>query len=895
MKYKLILSFTFLTILIGLFIVVATPGDETTKDRIKNMDWDAISEIGDLNTKIQSQKTVFSCIRGYCKTETVIFNKKEIKNIGDINFDFEVEVENFKTYLYDDEGRIIDVTDIKNSNNQKIKFQKGIKKQNNITIINTFQIPKGTFEYNITFNGLILDPFIDYSDIREFEDRFDDGVVNTTLWAVNADTITESCTSGQCGLNANEGGANPFSAECAIASNMFLDDEDFNITIKVGASGEAVGVKSAKLYYFRDSGSANEVITEGACTSSACTMADEFYYIEVNNNISGADKTVTIYNSTRDGSNPHVTYNSTDWSNQYLSLYSSGLTGESYHFCSANMFNATFINFMGDMTFNNNKSSPENPTITNSIFLELDINSTGMSDRNTLDTTEIILSSDYTTNWENYSVLNNNTGTFSYTIASENFTNASQIVNWGFCGKNIKGQQFCSEIYSFLVVNLAPTILLNETTPNIPTFGDTVYVVVQANDTDMDDIVSIDFTVIPPNGTAIFTDINGTLETVLEPMHNLNFSKSFVVDDAGTWKWFVNATDNLSLTSEDNGQFTITDTTIPTATMDSPLNQSVNAVSSLDINGTVSDGVRIDSIWYSIINVTGDVLTGNSSFTYCGDTFCSYNFSQVSFPLEQEMWARVYFNDTSNNEGFVENNLTITTDTSPPSLTLIQPVDTSDNSQEVNVTVLDNYDSVGILSCYYNITTDVPVVGTVFVAHNSIACDGLETFTTTVSAGSSQDFTLHFEAIDNSGNTANLSSVFTVTIASTPTPSSPGGGGGTPTSVRKGIGDLCEANEECETGICDLEFGSNNKTSETYQTCVTSTCGNNICALTPKRETYTTCRADCVPFGLGKEIGDLVKYAGYLAIALLLGITIFRDRKININFKLPKKFKFIKK
>lgn len=174
--------------------------------------------------------------------------------------------------------------------------------------------------------------------------------------------------------------------------------------------------------------------------------------------------------------------------------------------------------------------------------------------------------------------------------------------------------------------NNAPVINSNFTSPLNPTLNDVFFVYANVTDPDgNDDIQSVLFSIIAPNGTRVVNSVNGTLQGV----DNWS-SLSYTVLDQGTWTWTINATDGTG-TDTDIGYFTV-DTIDPTITI---VNLStIYSSPSVDLNYTYVE-TNPDTCWYSLDNgVT------NTSFSSCGDN------ATITANLGLNN-VYVYINDTS--------------------------------------------------------------------------------------------------------------------------------------------------------------------------------------------------------------------------------------------------------
>ncbi len=392
-----------------------------------------------------------------------------------------------------------------------------------------------------------------------------------------------------------------------------------------------------------------------------------------------------------------------------------------------------------------------------------------------------------------FNITNNKTSDFSLSINS--YLTTCTINSEGYC---LVPYLFHSDKmgvleYSISNVTYDPhniTIIKNQTLPETPAINDEVFINVELNETVGFDINSVKFTITPPNGTAIYSDINGTYtKPDAGDLFYYNWSsQSFTIDDGGTWTWTYIAINNESGRADysevrETGSFLILDTTAPTFLgIDSPTNDTEYITTSdIDVNVSLSDDMRIDSWWFNIVNGSkpSQILQANTSFTYCGTTTCGNNISQFAFPIADNMTVNVWVNDTSGNEARGQIiKLNVTTDTSKVRISITNPSGAK-TSYTIPI-VFSITDNVAVDTCEWNIT----LAGVISNQSGMITnCTVDETITLYLQSETAYVFNV--QSNDTNNNWEQGSSAFSIDLPEPPPPPPPpsgnGGSGGAPT------------------------------------------------------------------------------------------------------------------
>ncbi|MFH2106479.1 MAG: Ig-like domain-containing protein, partial [Candidatus Micrarchaeota archaeon] len=218
--------------------------------------------------------------------------------------------------------------------------------------------------------------------------------------------------------------------------------------------------------------------------------------------------------------------------------------------------------------------------------------------------------------------------------------------------------------------------------------------------------ISIEY---PTNGLNLSTNVSITLNfTAIDPESGLNTSTCTYSLDAGagvaipscnngtfdtsegSHSITVSAADNLGNTGTSSSISFTVDLTVPSLTIESPINNTNYSVDSVDLNFTAIERLTdLDKCWYSLDGGANTTLVG------CANTTIT--------PGEARHNILFYANDTVNNVN-TSSNLTFTIDLTAPSLTVESPINNSNysvDSVDLNFTVMDTL--TGIDKCWYSL------------------------------------------------------------------------------------------------------------------------------------------------------------------------------------------------
>lgn len=294
-----------------------------------------------------------------------------------------------------------------------------------------------------------------------------------------------------------------------------------------------------------------------------------------------------------------------------------------------------------------------------------------------------------------------------------------------------------------------------------------------------------------------YTNTGGT--RVYETPHNITISKK---------GYRRNSTIIVNITKQDGGSFDLVvtlqnDSVKPEVSISFPVNNTAYLYSSLDLNFTATDNYDLEACWYQKdqggTNITIlDCTTNLSGANAIGWAIADHNITLGA-------------NDTAGNyaiESFV--NFTVTTDTTPPTITIDSPSNGSSISVEIphslNVKAIysDNNDALSCLNCSYN----------------HLASNGDRQATNT-SFTCSQNFTvlatyhgLHRIYIWANDTTSNEQEYFYWVTLNAPTD---GGGGGGPPPEEPEIIIIIQA--YCGNEICESYSAEHPNWNETIVNC----------------------------------------------------------------------------
>ncbi len=224
--------------------------------------------------------------------------------------------------------------------------------------------------------------------------------------------------------------------------------------------------------------------------------------------------------------------------------------------------------------------------------------------------------------------------------------------------------------------------------------------------------------------------------------------------DLGTYtaQFFLNDTFGNNNNTE-SVVFTVSDTTVPNVTIDSPLNVTYDQ-SNVSFNATVTE-LFIDS---GILQVTPD---GQSAINYTlTNVSGNWGYTNLSMP-DNTYTAQFFINDTSGNTNLTES-VVFTIDVTNPMVTIDSPTNTTFEARAVinfNVTLLEDNPDVGLVQ----LTRDGDS-GINYTLTNNSGNWGLTN--TSVTLGT---YTAEFYFNDTAGNINNTESVvFTVSDTTAP-------------------------------------------------------------------------------------------------------------------------------
>ena len=114
------------------------------------------------------------------------------------------------------------------------------------------------------------------------------------------------------------------------------------------------------------------------------------------------------------------------------------------------------------------------------------------------------------------------------------------------------GNAVCSNNVT-ITAGVFPVVNTQASTPSVPVLNDNISIVANVTDPQgsPSGLVSVNFTLVAPNGTVVINNVNGTLQGV----DNWS-STSYIAYDRGIWNYTINATDGVHLTNK-TGSITI--------------------------------------------------------------------------------------------------------------------------------------------------------------------------------------------------------------------------------------------------------------------------------------------------------------------------------------------------
>ncbi|MBS3102411.1 PGF-pre-PGF domain-containing protein [Candidatus Woesearchaeota archaeon] len=182
------------------------------------------------------------------------------------------------------------------------------------------------------------------------------------------------------------------------------------------------------------------------------------------------------------------------------------------------------------------------------------------------------------------------------------------------------------------------------------------------------------------------------------------FNVNFTSNGDGTYKWLINACDNLSNCVNTSARTFTIDTTAPVVSLNSPANDSWTNNAAVDFQFTATDSLIQACTLYGDFNGAFQANISNTSMVSNIETTLNLNLNNGTF-----LW-NIYCNDTVGNAAFNGTNFTVNIDTEKPAINLNAPVNnfnTSITNILFNWTVIDNLD--GNLPCNITINNTINI------------------------------------------------------------------------------------------------------------------------------------------------------------------------------------------
>ncbi len=184
----------------------------------------------------------------------------------------------------------------------------------------------------------------------------------------------------------------------------------------------------------------------------------------------------------------------------------------------------------------------------------------------------------------------------------------------------------------------------------------------------------------------------------------------------GTYKWLINACDNLSNCINSSIRTFTIDTKAPVAALNSPSNNSWTNNASVNFQFTATDGLLQVCTLYGNFNGTFQANLSNNSMVSGTQTTIT-----LSLPNGTFLWNALC-NDTVGNSAFNATNFTINVDTEKPAIDLNAPVNnfnTSIANVIFNWTVTDNLDNNLLCNITINSTINISNVASANGTHTN--------------------------------------------------------------------------------------------------------------------------------------------------------------------------------
>lgn len=598
------------------------------------------------------------------------------------------------------------------------------------------------FSINEDFGSLELNPFDNFTDLETI-----DSLVNWTVTSndSNAVTLDFSLMNGTGNLTlysiANISGATTINIT-GYSETAEQNSTEFILTINSVNDAPTTNGTLGNSTRNEDFGTLNDLIPVADFNANWSDVEDS------------TPTTYTIIFQTNTSTSCYL-----DGSNNLDCESNANLTGEDYYTFELNDSGNLGVRYGWNITVNAVNDKPFFNQILN-ISVNEDFNNfdSNLSD-NVTDVEDIdsLLVYDFTSNNSGIVtiLIDNSTGNMSFVPVLNQFGDTTINITVRDTGNEIESTEFILTINA--VNDQAPDIDRFVVIPGSCDYNDVCILNAEVSDIEGDFIVSAYFSLLAPNGSVLFENINGTF-TVINGLSNLNWSSpSFIIDDSGVYKGNITVADN-ELTNSSNIDITIVNNVIPYISLEHPENNSANLTSS--------------NIEFSIIAI--DDVTSFGSLTCwiefnqsgVNETLNSCNNFTRSIVLDQDQNISLYVNDSSGNENQTGlYNFTSVNDTSSPSIVISSPTpsETFTGTTPFNITLTTSIsDNVLLDKCWF----EVPLEGIVNTTYDCIS----SSFEVN-SYGTRIIFVYANDSVNNVGRA-------TQTISTQQTVSSSGGGGG---------------------------------------------------------------------------------------------------------------------
>lgn len=289
-----------------------------------------------------------------------------------------------------------------------------------------------------------------------------------------------------------------------------------------------------------------------------------------------------------------------------------------------------------------------------------------------------------------------------------------------------------------------------------------------------DSVIQFNLTYVETNpDTCWFNIVNNSnisqiiIDNTTATIANNGCNASFTISEAGNYLITSWLNDTSNRVSSNEIVFEIT-TTKPVVVLNHPTSNKFFNVLSYNFNATATDSDDISTcqLWTNI--------TGTWSKTYTWNSVSSgvqFNTLISSIPANSIFKWNVWCNDTTNEDKWALNNLTFTTDTINPSVTINSPT-TGYESSSLVVLVNYNITDSNINNCYFTLRDTFGALHN-YAENTSLNCALSSRYIAVLLDGT---YTLYITGKDKANNEVTDSVLFSVNTAVEPS-----GGGGTPT------------------------------------------------------------------------------------------------------------------